>query len=377
MPGLLDTLLPQTEAPTVTTPTFKVNHSGAGGGDGGALGSVMDAVGLSAGAQDPWANSVYEIVVEQGFAPFIGRASISLNQDQQMPALALADEVTIDLGQNDGATSVFSGAISQIQRRINGEIKVVVTDNSLLLSQKRINQSYEQQSAGAIVSDLANQAGVESNNIEDGIELPFYVIEDRKNLYQHICDLSQRCGFVVFFDSDNKLNFQAVSGSEAELSFNYGHHLLALSGREVKVAYDKVQLTGESAAGSEGTDAAYWLVKDPSAVQQQLGDGDFTKTTSDAALKDSDSVQQAAQAQLQNALLQAFSGRFVVAGNGNLKVGQLVELQDVPQGELNGLCLIKSIRHRYDKISGFVSECFYVKYDGDSGFSLSSLGGLL
>src|SRR6185295_5557973 len=95
------------------------------------------------------------------------------------------------------------------------------------LSLARINQSFEQQSAGKIVKDLAGRAGADLGTVEDGIDLPFFVIDDRRSVYAHIAMLARRCGYLVIVGADGKLGFAPPAAGAAVQTFTYGVDVLA------------------------------------------------------------------------------------------------------------------------------------------------------
>ena len=58
-----------------------------------------------------------------------------------------------------------------------------------------------------------------------------------------------------------------------------------------------MQVTGEGAAGDQGSDAWYWLRKDPASNQSTAGSGTPLRTASVGALRSAEAVEALAQAQ--------------------------------------------------------------------------------
>ena len=149
---------------------------------------------------------------------------------------------------------------------MNGPTRVVATNAGGALARLRVNQSYEQLSAGGIVSELASGAGVTPAHVADGIDFPFYVVDDSRSAWAHVAALARACGFVATVDAQGGLVFgpaQIDAGADVHLRRRRARAAGAPSRRRRSA---KVTVVGEGAAGSQGADAWSWLVKDPAAV---------------------------------------------------------------------------------------------------------------
>ena len=245
--------LPGSGAPAgLLRPEAAVSFGAAGGG--GGIGALASAVGGALGvarADDPWRRSVVGVKVEAGLGPVVDAAEIELSADTQAPTVALGDQGTISLGYGDtGAKLVFTGGVDGMRRRIPGNNRIVATNGGSMLARQRVNQSYEQQSAGDIVKDLAGRAGIGTGRVEAGASLPFFVVDDRRGSYAHIAELARRCGFVTYFDPEGKLCFTALSAGEPVRTFRYAVDVLSLDALEGVSEVGAVTVWGEGAAGS-------------------------------------------------------------------------------------------------------------------------------
>lgn len=356
-------------AATVRQPVFQMSF-GAGGGGGGLLG----AAGIG-GATDPWQGSVFFVSVEAGLAPFVDMAKIDLSTDEEAPEVALDDEGTISLGYNDSSAElVFTATVSDISYNVHGTKRLHGVDGGVLLSRLRINQSYEQQNAGEIVNDLVSQASVETDTIEDGVDFPFYVIDDRQNAYQHIAILARKSGYVAYFTTEGKLYFGPFADGEPVQTFSFGMDIMALQLNEATPVIGMVTAIGEGAAGSQGQEAWPWLVKDPSSVTSEAGDGEAQRLVSDPSLRSAEAVQTMAIGMAETAGMMAFTGRLVVPGSPAVIVGSTIEITDVPQDALNGVCFVRRVQHQFSKQGGFISVIDFSK-SGEAGAG-GGLGGL-
>lgn len=352
----------------VRRPVFEVAFGG-----GSASGELSAAVGLVQGADDPWTRSVVTVNVESGLAPFVDVVTLELAADEEAPQVTLDDEGTISFGYSDSAAElVFTARINDVNYNVNGTQRLSGVNGGVLLSRLRINQSYEQQSAGDIVSDLAGQAGVDTDTVESGVDFPFYVLDDRRNAYQHITTLARKSGYVTYFTTEGKLYFGPYADGHAVQTFNYGVDLLSLQVKETRPVLGSVTTIGEGAAGAEGQEAWNWLIKDPSVVTAEAGEGEAMRLKSDASLRSSEASQSAADSIAAAAGRMALTGTIVVPGAPLAVVGSTIEISDAPNDNLNGTCMVCWVRHQYSKRRGYISVIDFSKSPGQGG-----LGGLL
>ena len=366
--------------------SFAAPAAAGGGGLMDTVSSVAAAVGidLSSDAVDPWQRSVTAIVCDSHLAPRVDQARILLAYDSQSPTFNLGDSGSIELGYaEDQLYSVFSGAIIGIQSGLERQAALSIGNGGQRLSQLRTNQSFEQQSAGDIVQALADLAEVETGTVEAGADLPFYVVDDGRNLYQHIALLAEKSGLLASIDGDGKLQFREAPGSAPEQTFHYGVDILQLRLQRSEPPLQQLTLIGAGAAGSQGSDAWSWLVKDPQSISATAGEGASVRLQADPSLRSSDAVQQAAAGKLFFAKQHALKVRLLVLGAPNIRAGSKIEIADAPQAEWNGTAIVESVRHQYSKLKGFTSDITALLESADNSMdsllagALGALGGLL
>jgi phage protein D len=235
----------------------------------------------------------------------------------------------------------------------------------------RLNQSYEQQSAGDIVADLAAQAGVDTDTNESGTDLPLYVIDDRRSAWDHIARLAQDSGYGAYITTDNRLYFGPLATGQAVQTFTYGHDILAFQSTQIGSLPTVYTVVGEGAAGSEGDDAWCWIVKDPASVTAETGDGPGTRIVARPSMRSAAAVQAGADGLAAAGQRRLNTGRVLTAGAPVVTVGSTIELSDLPVAALNGACLVMRVIHEYSKRHGFVSRIDFCQ-TGANG-----IGGLL
>ena len=147
-----------------------------------AVRAPVAEVAVGGGSADDWAKVLVSLSVEAAAAPAVGAVELVVGPGG--PGAAVGDTGTVKLGYgDDGPDDVFAGAVHAVHRNLDGSVRVVVADAAAPLAAMRLNQSYEQRSAGEIVKDLAGQAGVSVDRADDGPKLPFYVVDDRSSAW--------------------------------------------------------------------------------------------------------------------------------------------------------------------------------------------------
>ncbi|MDQ4043678.1 MAG: contractile injection system protein, VgrG/Pvc8 family [Actinomycetota bacterium] len=322
-------------------------------------------VSFGSGSPDDWGQNVASVTVQAGLTPSVGVVEVYLDGGDQAPATAVGDSGSVSFGYEDGiAELIFTGQVEEVCQDVRGGTRVTASDGGAVLSTQRINQSYEQQKAGDIVSDLAGRAGVGTDTVEDGVEFPFYVVDDRRSAYRHIAALARRSGYLAYFTPENKLNFAPFASSQPVQTFSYGEVIISLRTTKIAAVVGAVTTVGEGAAGSQGQEAWSWLVKDPSSVTSSAGSDGAERQIQDASLRSADAARSAAEGIANATDRTGLTGELLVPGSPAVVVGSVVEIVDAPQDALNGLYLVTGVRHRFSKAKGFTSLARLAKTDG-------------
>ena len=343
----------------------------AGGNASPAVRRPLFSVDLG-GSADEWAQSLVSLTVEAGLAPFADAATLYLAEEASAPDVAVEDSGNIELGYDDDTTeTVFAGQVDEVRRSVQGKTRVAAVNGGALLSRTRVNQSYEQQKAGDIVRDLAGRAGVDTDTVEDGTDFPFYVVDDGRNAHQHVAALARKSGYLAYFTPEGKLSFAPFTAGQAVQTFTYGKDVLSVHATEAAPVVGAITSVGEGAAGSQGQEAWSWLVKDPSAITGSAGSGDPERLIQDSSLRSGEAAQGAAEGIAEATQGMTLIGELLVPGSPAVVMGSAIEISDTPQDALNGLFLVRRVRHRFSKRGGFITLISFGSA-GDGG-----LGGLL
>lgn len=372
-------------APAVRRPAFSITLGPTAGGAAlggldGLAAAVGDALGvdLGGGPADPWRQHVAAITLDTGLAPFPAVLTIDLAPVGQPPAAAEGDSGAVALGYDDAPPApVFSGAVDAVRHAVTGATRITLVDGGAKLARLRLNQSFEQQSAGAIVRGLCAQAEVETDTIADGNDHPFRALDDRRSAYGWIALLARESGFIAHITAEGKLRYAPFNAGQPVQSFAYGVDILAIAVTESARPPGEVHMIGEGAAGNGGQAAWSHLLKDAAAVTERFGSGAPARVLARPALRSTAAVRAAATAEDTARDAATRTGWLLAPGAPAVTPGSAFEVTGAPAAATNGMWLAQKIRHRYSKSEGFTT-LIEIRKVGESGSGvLDLLGGLL
>jgi len=354
----------QVAQPAIRKPIFKIEEDSGGGA--GLAGTVTGL--LQNSNVDPWQRSVKSIGFESSLSGTVDHALIELKEDSESPDVSLGDELKISLGYDDGEPNlILSGVVSQIKKNIVVGSRLVLSNGSHRLSKSRINASYEEQSAGDIISALAADVEVETETVEAGYTYPYYVIDDRKSVYSHMLKIARDNGFELYFSSDGKLNLSSLSSAEVKQEFFYGIDIIALNLDEAEPLFKKQRVVGSGATSSEGADSWPWIVNNKDNISSEEGSDSAAPIRKTEALRSNEAVGTSAQHEVSRVSANAIRGDITVQGAPAVVVGHLIEIKETPEGKFDGQYRVKRVLHRYNKQEGFVSKIHFTSEGGSGG----------
>ena len=224
------------------------------------------------------------------------------------------DEINLSLGYDDNLNGVFKGKINSIKTTYK-EISLRCMNSSWDLINQRVNKIYENQTAGNIVNDLVDYAGIDLGEIMDGLNFPFYIVEDDKNIYEHIRELANRCEFDDYITHENKLNFKKYSRKNVHI-IQYKKNLFDLLCFNHQSEFSSVKVFGESPSSTKGSDTWHWLTKED--IEGVKGSGLFYPIC-DPTIKDKDAAERVAEAKL-NEIKKGISLHFEIIGMSQIQL---------------------------------------------------------
>jgi hypothetical protein len=341
----------------VRRPAFAVSF-GAGGGGAGSLAGAAAALGFGASG-DPWARSVVRITVESVVAPDVGFADVVFSPSGGEPAVAVGDEGSIGFSYADAeSATVFTGRVRTVAADGSGVVRLVATDAAGVLAARRVETSFENQSAGDVIRALAGDAAVSTGTIANGIDLPFLVVDGARSVWTHVAELARLCGHFAYVAGDGALHFVPVATGDPVQRFTRGEDILSIRRTAEAPAFGAVTTWGEGAAGSQGADAWAMLIKDPAPVTGTNGSG-VERRFPARVLRSGDAVRSAASALAAAAQRLSDHGEMVVPGAPAVYAGATIEIAGAGAG-LDGKALVTGVRHTYETRAGFRSRIRFI-----------------
>jgi phage protein D len=263
------------------------------------------------------------------------------------------DPITVSLGYEEDLLAVFTGWLDTVEHGIR-QTRTNFLGGSIKLLNFRVNEIYTDQTAGGIVKDLAAKAGLGVGEIQDGLDLPSYYVDNTHNAYDHIRELAERCAFDVYTTPYGGLTFKKYEPAETH-PLEYGKNIISIDAVFRESAYQSVKAYGESPSSRKGDDTTNWLTKDD--ISGEVGSGNQLEIV-DPAVRDTDTAEKVAQARLKVLSLSKFF-KIVVVGSHKIKLGDAVEVKNMPDIYLNGKLKVMRVEHILNKSEGFTThiEC--------------------
>lgn len=310
--------------------------------------------------------------------------------DEPQASTVTAITVTLDMETPADSFTLMLGQVGGFQPQRDEDAKIelgfaddeliqvfigkVITDDSGLtrrriighgLAQKLldtyVDQTYESKTAGQIVSDLAEKAGVDTARVEHGITFPAYVVEGRNSVYHHMHALADLCGIDLYVNSDGKLVFAKFLRGNAIHIFDYAKQIVALDVLQTPSKAGEVQTWGESPGGAQADEAWAWLTKDFDGLKGTAGFGAPVMLFERPALRTGDAAQTAADATHTRLQRRTLRGELFSTGQPKVKLGDAIQLRNVPDQSLNAMFQVRSVIHKIDKTNGFTTRIGFRK----------------
>ena len=265
------------------------------------------------------------------------------------------DDVKVELGyaDNGGFTQVMKGTVETSEPNPT-TTSVAGYSGADALLRTFVEQTYESKTAGAIVRDLADKAGLEVATAEDGINFPAYVVDGRRSAYLHMQDLADLCGFDVYINSDGKLVFEKFINGKAVHVFEFAKHIVGFNLMRTPPLADLVEAWGESPAGSQGENSWAWVTTDFSGSRGSAGAGALLLRER-PVLRTREAARTAANAALTNIKRRTLRGNVMTIGRPEIKLGDAIRLREMADDSLNTLFQVRSVTHRITKLGGFTT----------------------
>ncbi|WP_020408676.1 hypothetical protein [Hahella ganghwensis] len=362
-------------APAVRTPKLKISQKQSAS-DG--LGGLADAAGALLGGNpgpDPWSTHLIGLRMSLSLGDHVGSVILHILESESAPEASLGDELELALGFDDETeTPIFTGKIQRLENHLAGYRRLTITSPFLELSQKRINASFEEQSASDIVQSLLGETNVGAGSIDSGEQYSFYVVSDRLSLLQHIQAISAQQNWICYCGANGQLNAHALDTGEEAKVFAYGSDIIELEHWVQEAALTGVKVVGGGAATSQGSDAWNWLTKDPKALAEA---GESGRVVPMRVLRDAPSAQNFSAALMSKDAQATNRVRLTSSAAPEVLPGTYFEITGAPFSAANAIFVAEKVVMTFDRSKGFLSFIEGFSRDSAGTSALGSLGGLL
>jgi phage protein D len=331
-------------------------------------------------------------VITSSQNPIAAPRLISIERDMRVAAdsfeleltqpldIKLMDEVEVELGMGDERKKVFTGRLVEMRPTLEGFRLRALGMMSALLN-LRTSSVYEKQSVGNIVRDLVSKAGLTSEKISDGPELPCFYVDQRRSGYAYARDLADRLGYELYMNREGKVMFHAL-GSAASLDsigggvgamagavaaaggalaggaggYEYGKQLLRAGARQLTPPWGKVEVSGESPMSGHGDNTSHFLTANGDDYRGSAGKDEPVRIVLDPVARTKDLADRFAAGYLSTSARAARELYATVLGRADVELGDSVTLADVPDKLVNGSGYVQAIRHRLGERAGFLTD---------------------
>ena len=268
-------------------------------------------------------------------------------------AIAPEDPVSVELGYEDDLMLVFTGSVSSVDWGID-RVSIQAAGSFQHLLTAHLNLLYEKSKAGEIVTDVIDRLGLSSAKVESGIEFPVYALGDNQAAYDQLYILAQQCGFDFYANLEDAVIFAQYQPLTTH-EFQYGVNILALTLEEPTVSVTGVDVYGESPTSyGQGPDAYTWLTKQN--VQGSAGNPTgVVKQVVDPTARTLETATQIAEALLSDHV-QRRQGTMRVLGAPTVKLGDAVQVSDMPLARQNDTFKVRHVKHFLSVQQGFFTE---------------------
>ncbi|MFI9379620.1 hypothetical protein [Kutzneria sp. NPDC052558] len=264
----------------------------------------------------------------------------------QAVSVSPGDPVTLALGY-DATDTVFTGEVVTVRPGPTGTA-VAALGSTLALLRLRVSASYDDHTAGAIVRDLADRAGVDTGTVEDSARLPFYVLDQAVTGHAHAKALADRGGFELYTDRGGALMFHAPQPIGG-VTYTYRRDLLGVGGRTVADGLAPT-VGGESPSSQSGQDTTHWLSTD------DLTGGSGDLLVLDAAARTQDLADSFAAGRRTSDQRGRQTVTLRVLGRAEAELGEPCRAGgDLPDA-LTGAGYVRALRHDLDVTTGWTTR---------------------
>lgn len=312
--------------------------------------------------------------VELGLLPGVNSASARLPRAVPVDA-APGDPADLSLDNGEEETLVLTGLTRSVSRGL-AETQVTAVDAGAALAATRPAASYSVMTAGDVIRGLASEAGADFGRNTLGTEqLASYVASQGRTGAEHVARLALYGGGIAMVDADGSLAAISYPEPPATRALRYGREILSYQTTDTAPGTSTVPVgAGAAPAGDPrallpATEAISGAAPEPSATVRWRPEAALRSQGAQRAALDAVDSAHGANGQLLTATCWLLPA---------LRPGELIEVQDLPDGRSGGPWLVTHVQHRIGAM-GAMTRLDAVSGEGGGLLSglLGALGGLL
>ena len=323
-------------------------------------------------------SQVMQLESQLTLLPGVNRVKVLLPAKVKFEAVP-GDDCTVELGFTDEPELVFTGQIRRTQRGFL-HTEVLCTDAGAALHRFRPAATFEKQAAKDIIDALASEVGVDVDKIDLGLQLAAYAAHQRRTAAEHIAHLAKLAGAIAYVTPEGALRAINWPEGKPDLALRYGRDIEDYRVSDIEApAYQPFHI-GNGPAGSASA---------PDALRQSLTALPDNATSAgldavwqaQAILRTPEAAATAAESAARALAVMTKQVRAHCILSPAIKVGSIVEVQELPDELAGGPWLISRVEHAVQP--GRQSSTMIEGLTADSGLlsqltdALSSVGGFL
>lgn len=306
---------------------------------------LRPAYSLIAGSQQ-WTCQLIEIELALVPGPGIEELTVTLPATAPFAAKP-GDPVSLELDGGEGSAAVFTGQITAVRRGLR-TITVMAHGALGQLARYHPATTFENARAGTVIRSLADDAGLDTADIADGVSLPFYAADPSRNANEHASRLAAWSGAMLMPTAAGKVSAAIIDASQATVALRYGRELIGFEA-DTEAPGNAITVVGESGAGDSSAPEALRLSTDVFAGNRPEGPSLGTAWNWEPALRTASAAATAGAALRRGQAATQHTARLDAFLLPHLRPGVVVEIQDLPDGFAKGPYWIEQVRHRIDR----------------------------
>lgn len=300
-----------------------------------------------------WDSQVLGLEVLLAAAPLLGTATVRLPAESPVDA-APDDPAVIELDSGESSATVFTGTVASVRRELGGTV-VTATDAAGALARFRPATTYERVSAGTVIRSLASDSGVDIGDLDDGVDLAFYVADPTRTALDHVARLAGWSGALARVDAGGALVATAVGATQADRALKYGREVLAVQQTSRSGPINAFTVAGEAAAGSTSAPEALRPTSDFFAGNRPAGPDGTHRWRFEPALRTTGAAGTAGAATQWFYRASRRLGTLTAFLQPSLRPGSVIEIAELPDPLGTGPFWLDRVRHRLSPAGAYTT----------------------